>query len=62
MADILSWSNGINDRNYASCDFIMKKLMEDKKTRLTDILIKTAAWMHNTNVNRNKHQKLSVSG
>ena len=26
--------------------------MEDKKIGLTDILIKTTAWMHITNVNR----------
>merc|ERR1711873_134161 len=46
------WSNGINERNYASCDLTIKKLMDDKKIGLTDILVKTAAWTHNTNVNK----------
>merc|ERR1712177_58585 len=46
------WSNGINERNHASCDLTIKKLMEDKKIGLTDILVKTAAWTHDTNVNR----------
>ena len=46
------WSNGINERNHASCDLTIKKLMEDKKIGLTDALVKTAAWTHNTNVNK----------
>ena len=46
------WSNGINERNHAACDLTIKKLMEDKKIGLTDILVKTAAWTHNTNVNK----------
>ena len=45
-------SNGINEKNHASSDLTIKKLMEDKKIGLTDILVKTAAWMHDTNVNR----------
>ena len=46
------WLNGINERNHASCDLTIKKLMEDKKIGLTDVLIKTAAFTHNTNINR----------
>ena len=46
------WSNGINERNHASCDLTIKKLMEDKDIGFTDVLVKTAAWMHNTNVNK----------
>merc|ERR1712101_64938 len=46
------WSNGINERNHASCDITIKKLMDDKKTGLTDAVIKTAAFTHNTNVNK----------
>ena len=30
----------------------IKKLIDDKKIELTDIMIKTAAWTHNTNVNK----------
>jgi len=46
------WSNGVNERNHASCDLTIKKLMDDKKVGLTEILVKTAAWTHNTNVNK----------
>ena len=45
------WSNGINDRNHALCDLTIKKLMEDKSVGFTDVLVKTAAWTHNKNVN-----------
>merc|ERR1711867_24636 len=46
------WSNGINERNHASCDITINKVMEDKKTGLTDAVIKTAAFPHNTSVNK----------
>ena len=46
------WSNDIDRKNHASCDITIKKLMDDKKVELTDILMKTAAWTHNTNVNK----------
>merc|ERR1711905_16541 len=46
------WSNGINERNHASADLTIKKLMEEKKTSLTDALVKAAAWTHNTSVNK----------
>ena len=46
------WSNSINERNHASCNLTIKKLIEDKKIGLTDVLVKTAAWTHNTNVNK----------
>ena len=45
------WSNGINERNHASADLTIKKLMEEKKTALTDSLVKAAAWTHHTSVN-----------
>ena len=54
------WSNGINERNHASCDITIKKLMEDRKIGLTDILVKTAAWTHNTNINRAGHTPLEL--
>merc|ERR1711962_1879139 len=34
------WSNGINERNHASCDMTIKKLMEDKNIGLSDVLVK----------------------
>ena len=30
------WSNGINKRNHASCDFMVKKLIDEKKVVLTE--------------------------
>merc|ERR1712002_978683 len=54
------WSNGINERNHASCDLTIKKLMEDKKIGLTDTLVKTAAWTHNTNVNKARFPPLTL--
>ena len=54
------WSNGINERNHASCDLTIKKLMEDKNVGLTDVLVKTAAWTHNTNVNRAGYSPLTL--
>ena len=54
------WSNGINERNHASCDLTIKKLMEDKSVGLTDVLVKTAAWTHNTNVNRAGYSSLML--
>ena len=54
------WSNGINERNHASCDITIKKLMEDKKIGLTDVLVKTAAWTHNTNINREGYSPLTL--
>ena len=46
------WSNGINERNHASADQTIKKLLEEKKTSLSDSLVKAAAWTLNTSVNK----------
>ena len=43
------WSNGMNERNHASCDIPIKKLM-DKMTQLTDTLVKAAYLTHNINI------------
>ena len=40
------WSNGLNERNHVSTDITIRKLMEDKRTPLTDALVKAAAWTH----------------
>ena len=45
-------SNGLNERNHASADQTIKKLLEEKKTALNDSLVKAAAWTHNTSVNK----------
>ena len=54
------WSNGINERNHTSCHKAIKKLMEDKKIGLTDILVKSAAWVHITNINRARYSLLTL--
>ena len=41
-------SNGNNERNHASCDITIKKLIEEKKVMLNDSLVKAASWTHNT--------------
>merc|ERR1712115_501472 len=46
------WSKGISERNHASCDITVKKVLEDNKNKLTDAVIKTAAFTHNTSVNK----------
>ena len=37
------WSNGLNERNHASADLTIKKLLEEKKAALNDSLVKAAA-------------------
>ena len=37
------WSNGINERNHASADLTIKKMMEEKRSALTDSLVKASA-------------------
>ena len=46
------WSNGLNERNHASADQTIKKLLEQNKTALNDSLVKAAVWTHNTSVNK----------
>ena len=46
------WSNGLNERNHASADLTIRKLMEEKKTPLSNSLIKAASWAHNSSVNK----------
>ena len=46
------WSNGLNERNHASADIAIKKPIEEKKMALNNSLVKAAAWMHNTAINK----------
>ena len=46
------WSNGINERNHASCDTIIKEADGGEKVQLNDLLVKAASWTHNTNLNK----------
>ena len=53
------WFNGINERNHASTDITIKKLMEEHKAPLTDSLVK-AAWTHNTLINKLGYSPLQL--
>ena len=44
------WSNGINERNHASADNVVKKMISDNKLSLKSA-VSLASWAHNTNVN-----------
>ena len=46
------WSNGLNERNHASADLTIRKMMEENKTPLSNYLVKVAFWTHNTSVNK----------
>ena len=54
------WSNGLNERNHALADLTIKKLMEEKKTALSDSLVKAAAWTHNTSINKLGYSPLQL--
>ena len=54
------WSNGINERNHASVDQTIKKLMEEKNTSLSDSLVKASALTHNTSVNKLGYSPLQL--
>ena len=46
------WSNGLNERNHASADLTIKKMIEEKRVPLFNSLVKLASWTHNTFVNK----------
>ena len=46
------WSNGLNERNHASADLTIRKLLEEKRTPLSDSLVKAASWAHNSSMNK----------
>ena len=54
------WSNGINEQNHASADLTIKKMMEEKRTALTDLLVKAAAWTYNTSINKFGYSPLQL--
>ena len=54
------WSNGINERNHASCDIVVEKLLdEDPNLTVEDAVIK-AQWTHNTNINKEGFVPLQI--
>ena len=54
------WSSGINEKNHASADITIKKLMEQHMTPCMDSLVKAAAWTHNTPVNKLVYSPLQL--
>ena len=53
-------NNGLNERNHALADLTIKKLMEERKTTLSDSLVKAAAWTHNTSINKIDYSPLQL--
>ena len=53
-------SNGLNERNHASTDLTIKKMIEEKKVPLSDSLVKVASWTHNTCVNKLGYSPLQL--
>ena len=46
------WSNGINERNHASADITIQKLLDEvPKKALTQEMVNRASWTHNTSIN-----------
>ena len=43
------WANGINERNHASADKIISKILEDDKNICLNDAVSLAGWCHNTN-------------
>ena len=54
------WSNGLNERNHASADLTIRKLMEEKRTPLSNSLIKAASWTHNMSINKLGYSPLQL--
>lgn len=46
------WQNGMNERNHAVCDIIVKKLRSTRTDIDLDTAVAMAQWCHNTNLNR----------
>ena len=54
------WANGINERNHATADRIVQKIMDtDPEIKLKEA-VAMAAWTHNTNVNKLGYSPLQL--
>lgn len=47
------WSNGTNEHNHASCDRILKQLINESPNEDLQSLVNQAAWVHNSNLSQN---------
>ena len=54
------WSNGTNERNHASADIIVKKVMEEDKKITLASAVAMAGWTHNTNMNHSGFSPLQL--
>ena len=45
------WSNGTNERNHASADLIVKRVLEEDRKISLPTAVAMAGWTHNTNIN-----------
>merc|ERR1712237_167354 len=54
------WANGINERNHASADKIIAKILEDDKKMTLEEAVAYASWCHNTNVNRKGYSPMQL--
>ena len=50
----------MNERNRASADLTIRKMMKENKTPLTDSLAKAASWTLNTSVNKLGYSPLQL--
>ena len=57
------WSNGLNERNHAAADIVIKKLLNEDSSngKLTDEIVNAAAWTHNSNVNKLGYSPLQLA-
>ena len=54
------WANGTNERNHASTDIIVKKVMEtDRKIDLSKA-VAMVGWTHNSNINKTEYSPLQL--
>merc|ERR1712082_345324 len=54
------WSNGTNERNHASADLIVKKILEEDRSIGLNSAVAMASWTHNSNVNHLGYSPLQL--
>ena len=54
------WSNGTNERNHASADMIVKKVLEEDRKITLSSAVAMAGWTHNTNINHLVYSPLQL--
>ena len=54
------WANGMNERNHASADKIIAKILEEDRKMILEDAVAFASWCHNTNVNRKGYSPMQL--